>query len=146
MTLPAFLGYIYLAPTRNRKMVNLFVISIVIFILAMLAMEINRRRLNEDQLRILKRATFQDRWWLYLMVFTFPALVIIFGGNKTLFSPLPLVCLLVFLVTWGLIVQRRIFSSHLPKNFIKTDFILSIIQLVTIVGVLTYVTFLYETK
>ena len=127
-------------------MLYLLVISIAIFILTMIAMEINKRKLNEDQLRIFKQATFQNTWRLYVFIFVGSFLGSAFGKNLAVWAPFPVIFFVAFLVFWTLFVKRRIARSGLPKSFVKTDTILSGVMLTILCGFILWLTFFDETR
>jgi uncharacterized membrane protein YfcA len=112
----------------------------------MIAMEINKRKLNEDQLQSFKQATFQNTWWLYPGIFISAVLAALLSDNLALPARVTFIFVIAFLIFWVLFVQRRISKTDLPKSFVKTDMILSGILLTILCGFITWLTFFDKTK
>jgi hypothetical protein len=95
-------------------MTFLLIASFVILFAAMAAQEIDKRRLTETELATFECATFPDSWRLY------PVIILSWVFVTAIFRTI-----VIFCITWGIFVQRRLLQSNLSKGFIQIDMIIS---------------------
>ncbi len=112
-------------------MFYLLIISSVVFVFGLVAMEIYKRRLNKKELVEFRQKTFQDQWWLYAVSFLLPVLGIFLQNVFALSAAVLIRLFCVFLLVWTIRVIMRVQKSNLPKGLIKTYVILSAIQLIS---------------
>jgi hypothetical protein len=98
---------------------------LVILFSVVIAQKINKRRLTKMELADYKRATFQDRWWLYAVIFLWVILINVFRSAGFVFIPA-----VIFFIAWSILIEWRLSQTNLPKSFLQVDRIISIILLV----------------
>ncbi len=99
-------------------------------------MERNKKKLSPEDLKLLKKITFQDHQVLFIFLGSMIFIGFKFNGLISWITPYPIAFLMTILFAWAFVIRLIINQSNLPKDFVKKDNILTAVQIVALLPLL----------
>lgn len=99
-------------------------------------MERNKKKLSPEDLKLLKKITFQDHQVLFIFLGSMIFIGFKFNVLNSWITPYPIAFLMTILFAWAFVIRLIINQSNLPKDFVKKDNILTAVQIVALLPLL----------
>lgn len=123
-------------------MFYLLIISVLALIVCWLFAEQNKKKLTDVELKEFRRTSLQDKSW-FGSIFANFGLCFVFKDFCSWLTPYPIYFTLTIVLAVFFAIRISVNQAKLPQNFVRIDNILFTIQMLSIVGVITFFDFLF---